>query len=169
MTESRSPRTASRVVGIGASAGGLDALERFFDHLPGDTGMAFVIIQHLSPDFKSLMDELLARHTTLPIHLVEDGMLVEPDHVYLIPPKKEMIISGGRLLLSDRQQELTLTLPIDVFFRSLAQECGPNAVAVVLSGGGGVLQTEEDRQGRAAAASSRPAGAGQLRRAGSLR
>ena len=134
MTESRTLRTPSRVVGIGASAGGLDALERFFDHVLPGTGMAFVIIQHLSPDFKSLMDELLARHTQLPIHLVEDGMEVEADHVYLIPPKKEMIISGGRLLLSDRQQELTL--PIDVFFRSLAQECGSRAVAVVLSGGG---------------------------------
>jgi two-component system CheB/CheR fusion protein len=127
--------TPLQVVGIGASAGGLDALERFFDNLPGSTGMAFVIVQHLSPDFKSLMDELLARHTKLPIHLVEDGMVVEGGHVYLIPPKKEMIISGGRLLLSERQQEL-LTLPIDVFFRSLAQDCGERAVAIVLSGGG---------------------------------
>ena len=124
------------VVGIGASAGGLDPLVRFFDHLPGDTGMAFVIVQHLSPDFKSLMDELLARHTPLPIHLVEDGMPVEPDHVYLIPPKKEMIISGGRLLLSERDRQQELTLPIDVFFRSLAQDCGSRAVAIVLSGGG---------------------------------
>ena len=79
------------VVGIGASAGGLDPLVRFFDNLPRDTGMAFVIVQHLSPDFKSLMDELLGRHTLLPIHLVEDGMRVEPDHVYLIPAKKEMV------------------------------------------------------------------------------
>ena len=96
------------VVGIGASAGGLDPLVRFFDNLPPDTGAAFVIVQHLSPDFRSLMDELLARHTRLPIRLVEDGMAVESDHVYLIPAKKEMIISGGRLLLSDRdrQQEL---------------------------------------------------------------
>ena len=69
------------VVGIGASAGGLDPLVRFFDNLPKATGMAFVIVQHLSPDFKSLMDELLARHTLLPIHLVEDGMPVEADHV----------------------------------------------------------------------------------------
>ena len=92
------------VVGIGASAGGLDALERFFDALPRDTGMAFVVIQHLSPDFRSLMDELLARHTSLPITLFEDGMPVEADHVYLIPPKKEMIISQGRLLLSERDQ-----------------------------------------------------------------
>ncbi|MDB4998061.1 MAG: hypothetical protein JWM74_5493, partial [Myxococcaceae bacterium] len=92
-------RSTPYVVGIGASAGGLEALEAFFDNVPLPCGMAFVVIQHLSPDFKSLMDELLARHTDLPIHLVEDGMLVEADHVYLIPPKKEMIISGGRLLL----------------------------------------------------------------------
>ena len=99
------------VVGIGASAGGLDALERFFDHLPPDTGMAFVVVQHLSPAFKSLMDELLRRHTDLPIHLVEDGMKVEPDHVYLMPPNKEMIIAGGRLLLSEREQKTELSLP----------------------------------------------------------
>ena len=66
--------------------------------------MAFVVVQHLSPDFKSLMDELLARHTELPIHLVEDQMVVEANHVYLIPPKKEMTISGGRLLLSERDR-----------------------------------------------------------------
>jgi two-component system CheB/CheR fusion protein len=134
------PRTASRaapyVVGIGASAGGLEALERFFANVPVDSGMAFVVVQHLSPDFKSLMDELLARRTSLPIHLVVDGMRIEPDHVYLIPPKKEMIISGGRLLLSERDQKQELTLPIDVFFRSLAQDCGPKSVAIVLSGGG---------------------------------
>ena len=115
------------VVGIGASAGGLDPLVRFFENLPKDTGMAFVIVQHLSPDFKSLMDELLARHTLLPIHLVEDGMPVEADHVYLIPAKKEMIISGGRLLLSERDRQQELTLPIDMFFRSLAQDCGADA------------------------------------------
>jgi two-component system CheB/CheR fusion protein len=136
MVEANRTVTPSRVVGIGASAGGLDALERFFDHVPRETGMAFVIVQHLSPDFKSLMDELLARHTRLPIHLVEDGMPVEADHVYLIPPKKEMIISGGRLLLSERDRQQELTLPIDVFFRSLAQDCGSRAVAIVLSGGG---------------------------------
>ncbi len=124
------------VVGMGASAGGLDALERFFDSLPEHTGMAFVVVQHLSPDFRSMMDELLRRHTKLPVTLVENGMLVEPDRVYLIPPGKEMIISGGRLLLSERDKQQELTLPIDVFFRSLAQDCGPRAVAIVLSGGG---------------------------------
>lgn len=129
-------RPGPYVVGIGASAGGLEALEAFFDGVKKPSGMAFVVIQHLSPDFKSLMDELLARHTDLPIHLVEDGMVVEADHVYLIPPKKEMIISGGKLLLSERDRQQELTLPIDVFFRSLAQDCGPRAVAIVLSGGG---------------------------------
>jgi len=124
------------VVGIGASAGGLEALEHFFDNVPTQTGMAFVVIQHLSPDFKSLMDEILARRTKLPISLVEDAMVVEKDHIYLIPPKKEMIISGGRLLLSERDRDQELTLPIDVFFRSLAQDCAGRAIAVVLSGGG---------------------------------
>ncbi|HWB82003.1 MAG TPA: chemotaxis protein CheB, partial [Nannocystaceae bacterium] len=133
---SSSEREAPHVVGIGASAGGLEALERFFANMPTDTGMAFVVIQHLSPDFRSLMDELLARRTKLPITLVEDQMAIEPDHVYLIPPKKEMIIAGGRLLLSERDPQQELTLPIDVFFRSLAQDCGERSVAIVLSGGG---------------------------------
>lgn len=129
-------RSLPYVVGIGASAGGLEALERFFGSLPDQPGMAFVVIQHLSPDFKSLMDELLARHTKLPIQLVTDGVVVEPNHVYLIPPRMEMIISGGRLLLSERAPVPEFTLPIDVFFRSLARDCGPRAVAIVLSGGG---------------------------------
>src|SRR5689334_8249242 len=103
------------VVGIGASAGGLSALEQFFDHVPRETGLALVGTHTPSPDFKSLMDELLARHTELPIHLVEDGMSVESDRIYLIPPKKEMIISGGRLLLSDRDRHQEFPLPIDVF------------------------------------------------------
>lgn len=135
MTDERT-QSPTHIIGIGASAGGLEALERFFDQLPARTGMAFVVVQHLSPDFKSLMDELLARHTALPIRLVTDGMQVERDHVYLIPPKKEMIISGGRLLLSERDRQQELALPIDVFFRSLARDCGRQAVAIVLSGGG---------------------------------
>src|SRR3954469_12353745 len=126
----------SFVVGIGASAGGLEALESFFDLVPDDSGMAFVVVQHLSPDFKSLMDEILARRTKLPVHLVADGEQVKPNHIYLIPAKKEMIISEGRLLLSDRGHDHELSLPIDVFFRSLAQDCESRAAAVVLSGGG---------------------------------
>jgi two-component system CheB/CheR fusion protein len=124
------------VVGIGASAGGLEALERLFKAMPTRSGLAFVVLQHLSPDFKSLMDELLARHTSLPIRRAEDGMIVEPNHVYLLPPKKGMIISGGRLLLTDKDPDQDLSLPIDHFFRSLAQDAGRCAIAIVLSGTG---------------------------------
>jgi two-component system CheB/CheR fusion protein len=124
------------VVGIGASAGGLEALEQFFSQVRLGSGMAYVVVQHLSPDFKSLMNEILSRRTKLPVALVEDAMLVEPDHIYLIPPKKEMIISGGHLLLSEKGRDQELSLPIDVFFRSLAQDCGSRAIAIVLSGGG---------------------------------
>jgi len=123
-------------VGIGASAGGLEALETFFDHMPANSGAAFVIVQHLSPDFKSVMDELLARHTSIAIHRVTNGLRVEPDAIYLIPPRKQMIISNGRLLLSDKDPDQGLTLPINIFFRSLAQDLGPNAVGIVLSGTG---------------------------------
>src|SRR6187549_1202212 len=82
--ESADPESPPYVVGIGASAGGLEALESFFEHVPLDSGMAFVVVQHLSPDFRSLMDEILSRRTELPVHLVEDGMKVEADHIYLI-------------------------------------------------------------------------------------
>lgn len=126
----------THVVGIGASAGGLEALEQFFEAMPAESGMAFVVVQHLSPDFKSLMNELLAPRTSMPIHRVEYGMTVERDAIYLIPPKKEMIISGGRLLLTDKDPQQTLTLPIDRFFRSLAQDAERDAIAVVLSGTG---------------------------------
>ena len=101
-----------------------------------DSGMAFVVVQHLSPDFKSLMDELLSRHTEIAIHRVEDGMLVGPNAIYLRPPKKEMIISGGRLLLTDKDPNQAISLPIDRFFRSLAQDCGTRAIGVILSGTG---------------------------------
>src|SRR6266446_9121267 len=81
-----------RVVGIGASAGGLESLEQFFKNLPPNPGMAFVVVQHLSPDFRSVMDELLARHSDLPIQQAEHDIEVEPNRVYLMPPKKEMVI-----------------------------------------------------------------------------
>ena len=124
------------VVGIGASAGGLDAIERLFGNMPLDTNMAFVVVQHLSPDFESLMDELLARHTAMPIHRVTDGMQVEANGIYLIPPKKNMMLSQGKLLLTDQDSAGSLNLPIDIFFRSLAQGAGNRAIAIVLSGTG---------------------------------
>jgi len=124
------------LVGVGASAGGLEALERLFAEMPNDTGMAFFVIQHLSPDFKSLMDELLARRTSMPIRPARDGMHVERDTIYLLPPKKEMLISGGRLLVTDKDLSESFSLPIDHFFRSLAEDAGPRAIAIVLSGTG---------------------------------
>jgi two-component system CheB/CheR fusion protein len=125
---------SKRVVGIGASAGGLESLEQLFSSMPADTGMAFVVVQHLSPDFRSLMDELIARHSRMPVRVVEDGTLIEPNHIYLLPPRKEMICRGRRLMLTDKPSGLSL--PIDLFFRSLAQDVGSDAVAVVLSGSG---------------------------------
>jgi two-component system CheB/CheR fusion protein len=125
-----------RVVGIGASAGGLESLERLFTHLPADTGMAFIVLQHLSPDFRSLMDELLGRRTAMRIRQAETDMPVEPNTVYLLPPMKEMIIRQRKLLLNDKDPRVALTLPIDLFFRSLGQDVGERAVAVILSGSG---------------------------------
>jgi two-component system CheB/CheR fusion protein len=126
----------SRIVGIGASAGGLESLEQLFSALPPTTGMGFVVVQHLSPDFRSLMDELLARHSTMPIKLAENGTAVAANHIYLMPAGKEMIIRDRRLVLTDKDPNQGLSLPIDQFFRSLAQDIGPSAVAVVLSGSG---------------------------------
>jgi two-component system CheB/CheR fusion protein len=124
------------VVGIGASAGGLESLERLFSEIPVDTGMAFVVLQHLSPDFKSVMDELLARRTSMPVRNAAHDTPLEPNAVYLLPPMKEMQIKHRRLLLSDKDPRHGLTLPIDTFFRSLAADVGERAIAVVLSGSG---------------------------------
>lgn len=124
------------VVGVGASAGGLEALERFFKALPSDTGMAFVVIQHLSPDYKSMMDELLHRYTAMSIHLVEDPLEIRPNSVYLLPPRKELILEGNILRTVERQADQLLHLPINAFFRSLAIARGERAIAIVLSGTG---------------------------------
>jgi two-component system CheB/CheR fusion protein len=130
------PEAPTRVVGIGASAGGLESLEQLFAEIPPDTGMAFIVVQHLSPDFRSLMDELIARHSDMPVVLAEDGMPVARNRIYLMPPRKEMIIRDRRLVLTDKDPTQALSLPIDQFFRSLAQDQGPQAVAIVLSGSG---------------------------------
>jgi two-component system CheB/CheR fusion protein len=125
----------TRVVAIGASAGGLVSLEQLFALLPQTTGMAFVVIQHLSPDYPSLMDELLGRVTQMKVTMAVDGEELEANHVYLLPPAKQMVVHGGRLILTERVAH-TFTLPIDTFFRALAHDAGERAVAVVLSGSG---------------------------------
>jgi len=132
------PKTSSEtiVVGIGASAGGLEALQDFFKFMPLNTGLAFVVIQHLSPDYKSLMDELLARQTKIPIQIATSGMEVEPDNIYLIPPRKNISIFHNQLLLEDHTHKKVLNLPVDIFFRSLAMDKGKNAIGIVLSGTG---------------------------------
>lgn len=124
------------VVGIGASAGGLEALEQLFANMPMKTGMAFIVVQHLSPDYKSMMDELLARKTMIDIKVVTDQMVIEADTIYLIPPKKEMITANGRLYLTERETNDGINLPINTFFRSLAETYQDKSVAVVLSGTG---------------------------------
>lgn len=129
-------RLPTHVVGIGASAGGLESLEQLFRHMPNNTGMAFVVIQHLSPDFKSMMNELLARDTNMRIAVAEDGMRAEADVIYLLPPRKEMIIADGSLHLSNKDLTRGLALPIDHFLESLARDCGDAAIAVILSGSG---------------------------------
>jgi two-component system CheB/CheR fusion protein len=123
-------------VGIGASAGGLEALELFFANMPAKSGLAFIVIQHLSPDYKSLMVELLSKRTDMPVHRAENGMLVEPDAVYLIPPRKQLTIFHGRLILSDTDFSRGINLPIDVFFRSLAEDQAEKAIGIILSGTG---------------------------------
>ncbi|MEO1616967.1 MAG: CheR family methyltransferase [Planctomycetota bacterium] len=146
MTDKNSEPT--RIVGIGASAGGLSPIEEFFDHMPDDTGMAFVVVQHLSPDFESMMDELLSRHTTMAIHKVVDRIEVQPNSIYLIPREKNMAFSDGKLLLTDQEEKRALNLPIDFFFHSMGKSAGRSAVAIVLSGSGsdgsrGVVQVHE--------------------------
>lgn len=123
------------IVGIGASAGGLEAIQKLLAALPSNTGFPYIIVQHLSPDYKSLLSEILAKYTEMPVIQVEDGMEVKPDCVYVIQPGKNMRLVKGRLLLS-AQRERELNLPIDMFFRSLAEEAGSSAIAIVLSGTG---------------------------------
>ncbi len=123
-------------VGIGASAGGLEALEAFFTRMPPDSGLAFIVIQHLSPDYKSLMVELLSKRTPMQVRRAEDDLTVEPDTVYLIPPRKHLTIFHGKLLLKDPDLIRGINLPIDVFFKSLAEDQGEKAVGIILSGTG---------------------------------
>lgn len=124
------------VAGVGASAGGLEALEQLFSNVEPDKPISYIVVQHLSPDFESLMDQLLGRITTMPIVQIEDGVEVEPGTIYLLPPKKEVILSDGHLLLTERSSGRELSFPIDSFFRSLAQDAGQRSIAIILSGTG---------------------------------
>jgi two-component system CheB/CheR fusion protein len=124
------------IVGIGASAGGLEALELFLANLPPQSGMAFVIVQHLDPSHKGMLVELLRRKTTIPIEEIADGQTVLVDHAYVIPPNRGLSIDGGRLRLLAAPEPPRARLPIDFFFRSLAEDQKECAVGVILSGTG---------------------------------
>jgi two-component system CheB/CheR fusion protein len=125
-----------RIVGIGASAGGLEAFEQFFSNMPPDKGIAFVIVQHLDPTGHSSMPQILSRFTKMPVQVTADGMLVEPNSIYLLPPNKSMGIQDGALYLQEPARPPGLRLPIDFFFRSLAKEMGADAICIILSGTG---------------------------------
>ena len=122
------------IVGIGASAGGIQALEEFFSHISDHPNAAFVAIQHLSPDFRSMMSEILQRKTVMRVRQVEEGMKVEPGVVYVMPPGKNMVLRSQTFSLLERSEQLNY--PINLFFESMAEDFAERAIGVVLSGGG---------------------------------
>jgi two-component system CheB/CheR fusion protein len=122
------------IVGIGASAGGFEAFRELLKALPSDTGLALVLVQHLDPGHESLLAKLLSNATAMPVSEVEEGMAVEPNHVYVIPPNKKMGIRNGKLHLVARGEPTAKHLPIDYFLTSLAEDRGNRAVGVILSG-----------------------------------
>jgi two-component system CheB/CheR fusion protein len=134
--ESKPERPGPPVVGIGASAGGLDAFKKFFAAMPPDSGIAFVLVPHLDPAHESLMVELLARHTTMPVIEVENDMPVEANHVYIIPPNQYMTIHGGILRLTGPVERHAAQTSIDLFLRSLADDQQERSICIILSGTG---------------------------------
>ena len=124
------------IVGLGASAGGLEALEQFLGHVPKGCGLGFVVVQHLDPTHKGILVELLQRNTTMPVLQIKDRMKIDPGHVYVIPPNKDLSILHGVLHLLEPAAPRGLRLPIDFFFRSLADDRQEQSVGVILSGMG---------------------------------
>src|SRR5688572_12371390 len=124
------------IAGVGASAGGLESLERFFRNVPVDSGVAFIVVQHLSADHKSLMVELIARFTRIPVSDAQDGEEIRPNHIYLLSPGKELEVNGTQLAVFQRNPERALAFPIDRLLLSLADFHGPRSIAVILSGSG---------------------------------
>ncbi|RPD39956.1 chemotaxis protein CheB [Chitinophaga barathri] len=122
------------IVGIGASAGGLEAATALITNLAPDTGMAFVYVQHLSPDHKSMLTALLSRSTKITVQEATDKLLIEPDHFYVIPPDKEMTVTDGHIKLTRRKKDRSVNLPVDVFFGSLAEKHPGGVIGVILSG-----------------------------------
>ncbi|MFA6151609.1 MAG: chemotaxis protein CheB [Chitinophagaceae bacterium] len=122
------------IVAIGASAGGLEAITALLKHLPPDTGMSFIYIQHLSPDHKSILSALLSKVTKMQVQEVTNKILMEPDNVYVIPPDKEMTVTNGHIRLTPRHRNRVFNLPIDSFFSTLADKHKEAAIGIILSG-----------------------------------
>jgi two-component system CheB/CheR fusion protein len=150
------------VIAIGASAGGLEAFEGFFSHMPSDSNIAFVVIQHLDPTHKSIMGSLLAKHTKMKVLEAEDGMGVHPNCIYLNPPNKKMLIINRTLQLVELDKPHAANLPIDYFFRSLSEDQAEKAICIILSGtgtdgtlgakaikgAGGMIMVQEENQAK---------------------
>jgi two-component system CheB/CheR fusion protein len=149
------------IVGLGASAGGLAALEQFLSHVPPDSGLAFVIVQHLDPNREGMLVELLQRHAPIPVVEAQDQMPVAPNHAYVIPPGHDLSILQGVLHLLAPPEPRGLRLPIDFFFKSLADDCQQRSIGVVLSGMGsdGTLGLRAIRQAAGASFVQTPASA----------
>lgn len=126
-------RGSPYIVGIGASAGGLEAFEQFFSHLPPDTGLVFILVPHLEPTHKGMMPELLARHTKMKVVEAKDGMQVQPNFVYVIPPNADLAILHGALQVLEPAAPRGLRTPIDCFFRHLAEDQKEKAIGIILS------------------------------------
>ena len=129
-------KKSSYIVGMGGSAGSLEAFEEFFHNMPADTGMAYVLVSHLDPTHKGIMPELIQRTTKMEVQQVKDGMKVQPDHVYVIPPNKDMSILHGTLQLLEPSKPRGLRTPIDFFFRNLAEDQKEKSVGIIFSGMG---------------------------------
>jgi len=149
MTQNKTPPTPSTpagnqsrqnggfpIVGLGASAGGLEAFEQFFRHIPPDSGMAFVLVSHLDPSHASILTEILQRTTSMPVAEAQDQMHVMPNRVYVIPPNRDMTIFHGALQLSIPAEPHGQRMPIDAFLRSLAEDQAEKSIGIILSGTG---------------------------------
>ncbi|MFN6964374.1 MAG: PAS domain S-box protein [Pyrinomonadaceae bacterium] len=134
----RSPKSGGDllIVGIGASAGGVEALSIFFENVPAESGIAYVVILHLSPDYESRLAEVLQRVSSIPVEQVTKKTKVRPDHVYVVPPDKHLEMSNDSILVKPVETDEERRAPVDIFFRTLASTHGANAVAVILSGTG---------------------------------
>ena len=135
-TSSVASQNDTTIVAIGASAGGIEALTELMNHLATNTGMAFVLVQHLDPKHHSILTELLGRKTSMTVTEVMDGLAVKPNHVYVIPPNATMSISGETLHLSPREESAGMHMSVDHFMRALAEQKGNRAIGVILSGSG---------------------------------